>query len=405
MSEATAPEASWQGVNFLDPEQRDAFRDDPYTPLAHLREVDPVNLTPLGVWRVSRYEDVLRLLREKGAGVRRTDGVLPGSENLYDFGPQEFMLGKDPPDHTRLRKLVSKAFTPRAIETLRHRAQEIVDVQVEDALARGSMDVIRDLALPVPSTLICEMMGVPTADRDRFTAWTSAVTHLLASFAGPPEPEALEGGAHLGEYFTQLIAERRKAPGDDILSELILAEEEGDRLSEMELLSQAVGLLIAGFETTIGLIGNGIRALLRHPDQLQRLRDDPGLITTAVEECLRFDGPIPLTLRVAHEDLRFGDRTIPKDAIVMAMLAAANRDPAQFDDPDRFDIGRDPNPHVAFGGGAHLCLGAHLARMEAAAAIGTLVRRTPTLELEDDTLEWGPSLFRVLARLPVRLGA
>jgi cytochrome P450 len=172
----------------------------------------------------------------------------------------------------------------------------------------------------------------------------------------------------------------------------------------MELLSQSVGLLIAGFETTIGLIGNGIRALLRHPDQLQRLREDPGLLATAVEECLRFDGPIALTLRVAHEDLRFGDRTIPKNAMAMAMLAAANRDPAQFDDPDRFDIGRDPNPHVAFGGGAHLCLGAHLARMEGAAAIGTLVRRTRTLELESDSLEWGPSLFRVLARLPIHVG-
>ncbi len=404
MSEATAPEAAWHGMNFLDPEQREAFRDDPYTPLAHLRETDPINLTPLGVWRVSRYDDVLRLLREKGAGVRTTDGLLPGSEHLFEFGPQEFMLGKDPPDHTRLRKLVSKAFTPRAIGRLRERAQEIADIQVEQALERGSMDVIRDLALPVPSTLICEMMGVPTADRDRFTAWTSAVTHLLASFAGPPEPEALEAGAQLGEYFTELIAERRKAPGDDILSELILAEEEGDRLSETELLSQSVGLLIAGFETTIGLIGNGIRALLRHPEQLQRLREDPGLIASAVEECLRFDGPIALTLRVAHEDLRFGERTIPKNALVMALLASANRDPAHFEDPNRFDIGRDPNPHVAFGGGAHLCLGAHLARMEGAAAIGTLVGRARSLELESDSVEWGPSLFRVPARLPIRVG-
>ncbi len=405
MTEATTPEPSWQGVNFLDPDQGAAFRNDPYPRLAHLREVDPVNLTPLGVWRISRYDDVLRLLREKGAGVRRTDGVQPGSENLPDFGPREFMLGKDPPDHTRLRKLVSKAFTPRAIARLRDRAQEIADIQVEAALERGSMDVIRDLALPVPSTLICEMMGVPTADRDRFTEWTAAATHLLASFAGPPEPESLQGAVELGAYFDDLIAERRKNPSDDILSELIQAEEEGDRLSEAELLSQSVGLLIAGFETTIGLIGNGIRALLLHPDQLERLRDDPGLIATAVDECLRFDGPISLTLRVAHEDLRFGERTVPKDSLIMALLAAANRDPKQFPDPDRFDVGREPNLHVAFGGGAHLCLGAHLARMEGAAAIGTLVRRSRKLELESDELEWGPSLFRVLAKLPIRVGA
>jgi cytochrome P450 len=405
MTRADPPEASWHGVNFVDPDQRDAFRDDPHTLLKHLREADPVNLTPLGVWRISRYDDVLRLLRDKDAGVRRTDGVLPGSENLPDFGPGEFMLGKDPPDHTRLRKLVSKAFTPRAIARLHDRAHEIAEAQVDAALERGHIDVIADLALPVPSTLICELMGVPVADRDQFTAWTAAATHLLSSFAGAPEPEALEGAARLGEYFVELIAERRETPTDDILTDLIQAEEEGDRLSEAELLSQCVGLLIAGFETTIGLIGNGVLALLRHPDQLQRLRNDPGLIASAVEECLRFDGPIALTLRVAHQDLHIGDHTIPKDAMLMAMLASANRDPAQFPDPDRFDIGRDPNPHLSFGGGAHLCLGTHLARMEGAAAIGALVRRARTLELDTDTLEWGASLFRVLAELPVRVAA
>ena len=267
------------------------------------------------------------------------------------------------------------------------------------------MDVIGDLALPVPSTLICEMMGVPTADRDRFTAWTSAVTHLLASFAGPPEPEALEAGARLGEYFTDLIAERRKAPGDDILSELILAEEEGDRLSEMELLSQSVGLLIAGFETTIGLIANGVKALVEHPDELARLSADPSLAPPMIDECLRYDGPIVATLRILHADATFAEKTIPAGSIVIGVLAAANRDPAVFPEPDRFDITRTPNEHLAFGGGAHFCLGAHLARLEGRLAIASLVERFEGFELDSDRFEWGALLFRVPGRLPMTFRA
>jgi cytochrome P450 len=207
----------------------------------------------------------------------------------------------------------------------------------------------------------------------------------------------------LEEYFSALIAERRAQLGDDLLSTLIRAEEEGDRLSSDELVSQALGLLIAGFETTIGLIGNGIHALIRHPDELRKLAAEPGLIASAVEECLRFEGPIVLTSRILREDTPFGDTLVPKDRLVWAVLAAANRDPEQFPDPERFDIARSPNEHLAFGGGAHFCLGAHLARMESQVAIGTLVRRAPELELASGELEWGRSLFRVLARLPVRI--
>ncbi len=397
------PQPDWHGINFIDPETQLRFRQNPHAMLRHLREADPVNLTPLGIWRVSRYADVLPLLRDSRFGVRRADGVAPGAENLPEFGPQQFMLQQDPPNHTRIRKLVSKAFTPRAIGNLRERAQEIASAQVEAALERGQMDVIGDLALVVPATMICEMMGVPVEDRGRFTEWTARSTHLLTAFARAPEPENLEAAAKLGEYFNDLIALRRKDLRDDILSNLIRAEEAGDRLSEPELLSQCVGLLIAGFETTIGLIGNGVLALLRHPDQLARLRAEPDLIASAVEECLRFDGPIALTVRVAHEDVAIGDRTIPKDAMVMAMLMAANRDPDPFPEPDRFDIARSPNPHLAFGGGAHLCLGAHLARMEGQVAIDALVRSAASIELANEELEWGPSLFRVLARLPVEV--
>ena len=330
------------------------------------------------------------------------EALLP--DRLRDGGT--FMLSQDPPVHTRLRKLVSKAFTPRAIARIKPRIEEIARQQMDEACERGSLDVIRDLALPVPATMICEMMGVPSADRDRFTTWTSESTHLLAALTSPPDviERGLAASDALNDYFQALIAERRKDLRDDILSDLIRAEEDGDRLSHDELVVQAIGLLIAGFETTIGLIGNGIRQLIQHPDERERLRADPSLIDTAVEECLRFDGPILLTVRVAHADLAIGGKTIPKDAMIFVMLGAANRDPEVFPEPDRFDVGRDPNPHIGFGGGTHLCLGTHLAREEARVAIGEFVRRVPNPELREDGIAWGTSLFRVMGRMPVAIG-
>ncbi len=394
---------SWRGANILDPEHQQAFRADPHPFLAHLRAVDPVNETPLGVWRLTRYDDVVRLLRDVPAGVRFADGRSFGAAPSDDDGSSDFLLSQDPPNHTRLRKLVSKAFTPRAVEKLRPRVQAITDALLDEAIAQGDLDVIRDLALPVPATVICEMLGVPVAERDRFTEWTSRATHLLARQTAPPEVVARGEAASesLAEYFDSLIAQRRRSPGDDLLSNLIRAEEEGDRLSASELLSQAIGLLIAGFETTIGLIGNGVLALIRHPAELAKLRANPALIGSAVEECLRYDGPIVLTVRILHEDAAFGDRVIPVDTMVWAMLAAANRDPEQFPDPDRFDIERDATDHVAFGGGMHFCLGHRLAEMEAQVAIGGLVRRFRDLRLRSEMVEWGESLFRVPGSLPV----
>jgi cytochrome P450 len=218
----------------------------------------------------------------------------------------------------------------------------------------------------------------------------------------PVRERATLAARSLAEYFDALIARRRSSLTDDLLSELIRAEEAGDKLTPTELLVQSIGLLIAGFETTIGLIGNGVRALLRHPAELARLRAEPDLLPSAVEECLRFDGPIGATVRVLREDTEFGGKRIAADTEVIAMLGAANRDPARFPDPDRFDVGRPDNAHLAFGGGTHMCLGAHLARMEAQAAIGTLVRRLRSLRLASDRVEWGRSLFRVPARLPIR---
>jgi hypothetical protein len=365
--------------------------------------VDPVNETPLGIWRLTRYADVVRLLRETPCGVRTTDGTLPGLDESGLGRQRLFMLQQDPPSHTRLRRLVSRAFTPRSVERIRGEIRRVADECLDRVDGQAGMDVIADLALPVPSTVICEMLGVPVADRERFTVWTAEATHGLAAAISPPEvvDRARAAGEALGSYFEELIVERRSNLSDDLLSGLIRAEEAGDRLSPAELISQAIGLLIAGFETTIGLIGNGVRALLRHPDQLAKLRARPELIGAAVDECLRFDGPITLTVRVLHADAEFGGKTIPKNASVWAILAAANRDPDVFPEPDRFDIERRDNHHVAFGGGSHFCLGSHLAHLEAEIAIGSLVQRFPEVKLESETVEWGRSLFRVPARLPI----
>lgn len=399
---ASAEGPAWHGVDVTD---RGARAQDPHPALHHLRRVAPVNETPRGFWRLSRYADCVRLLREVPAGVRLRSGA-PG-RLAAGSGPEggQFMLQQDPPRHTRLRKLVSKAFTPRAVERWRPRTREIVDELLEAPLARGRIDVIEDLALPVPSRLICEMLGVPDSDRARFTGWTADATHLLAGdLLDPVQGERSRASAlQLAGYFEALLAERRGRLTDDLLSHLIRAEEDGDRLSSAELLVQSMGLLIAGFETTIGLIGNGLHALAHHPDELEKLRARPGLAASAVEECLRFDGPIPTTMRVLHADAEFGGHEIPKDTEVWALLAAANRDPERFPDPDRFDVERDPNPHLAFGGGVHLCLGAHLARMEGQEAIGRLATRTRQLEPEYDEVTWGPSLFRVPATLPMRV--
>lgn len=401
---APDPADPWKGVNPFDL----GFRQNPYPALAALRARHPVDETPIGMWRVSRYADCVRLLRDVPTGVRLADGTTRAQLVIpEDLGPGRFMLSQDPPNHTRLRKLVAKAFTPRAVERLRGSVQSLADRLLDRALEKGELDVIADLALPVPSTVICEMMGVPTSDRARFTDWTARATHLLQAPMLPPD--RLEAGIAasraLNAYFAELIAERRRTPREDMLTDLVRASDEGDRLTPEELLTQAVGLLIAGFETTIGLIGNGVLQLALHPAELAKLRANPDLIGSAVEECLRFDGPIPLTVRVLREDTRFGDVLIPRDREVMALLSAANRDPAKFPDPDRFDVTREPNEHLAFGGGTHFCLGAHLARMEAQVAIGTLVRRAAKLELGSAPLEMGPSLFRVLARLPMRVSA
>lgn len=403
-SVAAAPLApvGWFGLQPDDPNP--ALRDDPHTTWNRLRNEQPVHKTPHGYFRVLKHADVTAVLKDLAVGVRTTEGVLPGVDETSM--PRRFMLMQDPPNHTRLRRLVSRAFTPPAIERLRPNVQKLVASLLDAVSGQSEIDVIDHLARPLPSTVICEMLGVPLADRDGFTDWTAHVTHLLQprNMTDVTRERAMVAAMGLAGYMDKLISERRKKPTEDMLSALIRAEENGDQLSPEELVTQCIGLLVAGFETTIGLIGNGVRQLLLHPAELARLRAAPALIDRAVEECLRFDGPIGATRRVLHEDAVIGGYRVPMNSEVMLVLGAAHRDPAVYTEPDRFDVAREHKSHLAFGGGLHFCLGAHLARMEAQIAIGELVKHFPKMSLVSEKPEWGESLFRIQQRLRVKVG-
>jgi cytochrome P450 len=390
--------------NPMDP----AFVADPYPTYHRLRAEDPVHHSPLGFWVLTRYPDVMAMLRDPRL-IKEPIAAFVAARFGMAVPPPGLglsMLDRDPPDHTRLRGLVSKAFTPKALESLRPHIQKIVDDLLTDAAGKGQMDLIEEFAYPLPVRVICEMLGVPVKDHERFKAWGLDIARGLDAIMLPPDSEvgqrSISGRRALAAYFRELIAERRAAPRDDMLSALITAEEAGDKLNEEELLATCILLLVAGHETTVNLIGNGTLALLRHPEQLQKLRENPGLIVTAVEELLRFDGPVQRTARIPSEDLAIGGRTIPKGEMVMPFLGAADRDPAQFPDPDRLDITRADNRHIAFGMGIHFCLGAPLARMEGQIAINTLLARLPKLALATDKPQFRQSLtLRGLQVLPV----
>jgi pimeloyl-[acyl-carrier protein] synthase len=388
--------------NPMDPE----FIADPYPTYHRLRAADPVHHSPLGLWVLTRYDDVASVLRDPrfvkepiaAAVAARLGSVTPAAPLS--------MLDRDPPDHTRLRSLVSKAFTPRMVELLRPRIQGIVDGLLDRVASAHSMDLIEDFAYPLPVVVICELLGVPVEDQERFRGWGLDIARGLDAILLPPDSEVAQRSAAsrraLTQYFRELIAERRTAPRADLLSGLIAAEERGDTLSEEELLATCTLLLIAGHETTVNLVGNGTLALLRHPDQRRRLRENPELIGSAVEELLRYDGPVQRTARIPSEDVVIGGRTIGKGEMVLPFIGAADRDPAHFPLPDRLDITRADNRHIAFGWGIHFCLGAPLARVEGQIAINTLVQRLPKLALATEVPEYRQSLtLRGLAALPV----
>ena len=386
---------------------------DPYPSYAELRATDPVHRDESGVWLLTRHADVQNVLRSPGWSSDHRNSpqhrewiAEMGAPPMVDELLSKVMLFMDAPDHTRLRNLVNKAFTPRRVERLRPRIEEVLHEQLAPLRERGEMDVIADVAFPFPVTVMCELLGVPAEDREMFRERTRQLAVILEWQRTPEDfAAATEATFAFAGYFLPLFEERRRNPRDDLVSDLVAAEDGGDRLGGDELFTTCVLLLAAGHETTMNLIGNGLLALLRHPDELTRLRDFPGLARGAVEETLRYDGPVQLTARTALTDHELGGKTIRKGEQAIAVIAAANRDPEVFAEPDRFDITRGDNHHLAFGGGAHFCLGAALARAEAQVALPALAALSG-LQLAVDEPTWrDTTTLRGLRSLPVRFRA
>jgi cytochrome P450 len=386
--------------DFADP----AFQADPHPEYARWRRETPVRrvLLPSGVetWLVTRYDDARQALSDP-----RLSKAFPlqGADPIT-AATSRHMLSADPPDHTRLRRLVSGAFTARRIEALRPRIEEITDELLTALGGHDRVDLIDAFAFPLPIQVICELLGVPAADQDRFRAWTTVI--VSGSVNRDQLPAAMQA---MATYIRELIAERRTHGGDDLLSGLIEVRDAGDRLSEDELSSMVFLLLIAGHETTVNLIGNGVQLLLADRGRWDRLRADPALLPSAIEEFLRFEGPVETsTYRFATEDLELGGSAIRAGEPVLVSLLAANRDDGRFPESDELQLDRAQNPHLAFGHGIHYCLGAPLARLEAQIAFGKLLARFPDLELAvpAEQLSWRPGyLIRGLHDLPVRPGA
>lgn len=409
VAEGTAP-------SFLELVLSPDFRADPYPGWADLREREPVHRTDLGAWVLTRHADVSALLRDPRTSTdeRNSELYVPGEARgpRNEQGDAQPILFLDPPDHTRLRGLVSKAFTVRRVEELAGRVQTLVDelLAAMSHTARagdGTVDLVEQFAYPLPVTVICEMLGVPAADHATFADWSRLLAHAI----DPPVLRTPEQEAEIDatvdqfmEYFEQLIDRRRAEPGDDLLTALLAAEDAGDRLTHEELLAQTLFLLIAGHETTVNLIGNGVLALLRNRDELTRLRDEPSLDKAALEELLRYDSPVQFSMRITMDELEIGSTTFAPGSTVLCIIGAANRDPAAFAEPDRLDLGRTENRHLAFGGGAHFCLGAPLARLEGRIAITSLVRRFPELALAGEPAARDTFTLRGLSKLPVSLG-
>ena len=392
----------WLGVNPLDP----SWRDDPYPAMKAVREADPVNYVPgADLWRLFRYDDIVRLYRDVPAGNVGHGGENPGREkDSRRGGFIDFMLEKEGDEHKRLRRLVVSAFTTKRVTGMRAEIQRTVDDYLAPHWESGRIDWTRDIAGLLPGEVTCRMMGVPAGDRDKFNDWTAARTNAFFVDLLPPEVLTLANNAaeEMADYFEDLVEQRRSQPREDLLSELIRVEEEGDRLTLHELIVQVIGLMVAGYETTIGLLGNGMRLLVQHPEALDALRADPSRWPLAVQECLRMGPPILFNWRILNEDCEFGGKTIPAGAQVWAMMASGNRDPERFGDPDRFDVARTDVAHLAFGGGRHLCLGQQLARLEAEIAFRTFFERARNVRLVDpDHVEWSSSFFRVPASLPL----
>ncbi|MFZ0888471.1 MAG: cytochrome P450 [Candidatus Binataceae bacterium] len=382
------------------------FRANPYPHYPALLE-GPPRLARLFVPTalVARYDDVMAVLRGAEFSTRRPE--IPIRERIEVFGGAPTILTSDPPVHTRLRKLVSKAFTPRRIRELEPRIRAIAAELLDKVAARGEFEAMSDLANPLPVIVIAEMLGLPIGHHEQFKRWSNA---LISGFrpdpvGGIPE-QSIRARDALRAYFADEIEKRRAAPGQDLVSALVAARDEAEALSEGELLAFVILLLLAGNETTTNLIGNGLLALCRHREQLERLQHEPELTPKAIEEMLRFDPPVQMTVRTALRDTNVGGTDIAADTFILVMLAAANRDPRKFPNPEVFDVARDPNDHVSFGEGIHFCIGAPLARLEGAIAISSVLTRFAGLRLADPhaSLSYRGSLaLRGLSQLPLAI--
>ena len=394
-----------------------SHKHNPYPLYTQLREQGPLthfSWSGMDMWIVTTYEDTLAILKDPRFTLDRHKASMGQQRSLMEsaspspytpLAGMRHLLNSDPPNHTRLRTLVSKAFTPRMVEQLRPRIQQITDELLDDVQSQGQMDLIADFAFPLPIIVISEMLGIPTTYRQQFRAWTQTIVQAIN-----PKPEKQAAGkaaeAAFIEYITTLIAQKRGHPDEDLISGLVQSEEQGDNLSANELIAMILLLITAGHETTVNLIGNGMLALLEQEEQMRLLRANPELLPSAIEELLRYTAPVSLSSpRWACEDITFHGKMIRKGEMVRCALLAANTDPQQCADPTTLDILRQENQHVAFGKGIHFCLGAPLARLEGQIAIGTLLHRFPHLRLASDPeqLAWqeGGSL-RILAALPVR---
>lgn len=393
---------------------QDLLRPDilanPYPVFRRLRLEDPIHADPSGQgWVISRYDDVATALTDRRFSAER---AAPRNGEKSQANPVQAalalqMLFQDPPNHTRLRALFSKAFTPHRVESLRPQILEMTtDLLNATEESGGEIDFIHDFAIPLPVTVIAQMLGVPVTDRERLRAWSVAFGQLINGRVLSPEESkrAQQGILEFIQYFGALIEQRRREPQNDMLSELVAVEEQGDRLSTEELIVNLILLLAAGHGTTTHLLGNGLLALSQNPEQWQLLASDPGIAGAAVSELLRFDGPVQATARATIEDVQIGGKTIPKGQVVTMLLGSTNRDETHFPEPDRLDLRRSGTRTLAFGHGIHACLGAALARIEAQVAFGELARRFPALSVDSEKLDRAPSVnFRGLQSLPVAL--
>ncbi|MBX3421158.1 MAG: cytochrome P450 [Pirellulaceae bacterium] len=394
-----------------DPRNREVIAD-PFPVFQRLREQAPVYFSSvLGGWVLTRYDDVKLVISDRRFSADRMRpffAQLPMTKQCAYATLRDsisaWAVFHDPPTHTRLRGLINRAFTVKAIERLEPRIDGIVVDLLDQVAHRGEMDVIADLAYPLPASVILHMLGLPSDDLDRIKVWSDELALFVGSSVNTPDKyrRATDSITAMNDYFGAAIQRRRQAPGDDLLSALLAAQEQEELLSHDELVATCVLLVFAGHETTTNLIGNGMLALLRHPAQLERLRSELELLPLAIEELLRFDGPAAAVVRIATEEVTLHDQTIAAGDRVFAMLGAANRDPRQFSNPEKLDITRNENRHIAFGHGIHYCIGAPLARLEAKLAIRAILQRCQNLKLQDAALHWSDSLvLRGVRSLPI----